>query len=73
MWKNGIGEKHVQVSGGKARRKIPLERPRRRWEDGFKMALGCLAGALWSGFTWLRIGTVGGDEPWGSSATGLVG
>jgi hypothetical protein len=33
------GEKNVQVFGGKARRKEPLGRPRRRWEDGIKMDL----------------------------------
>jgi hypothetical protein len=39
----------------------PLGRPRRRWEDGIKIDLreiGC-GGGVWSGFTWLRIGTVG--------------
>jgi hypothetical protein len=34
-------------------------------------------GGVWSGFTWLRIGTIGccecGDEPSGSGATELVG
>jgi hypothetical protein len=35
----------------------PLGRPRRRWEDGI---MGRLVGGVWSGFTWLRIGTVGG-------------
>jgi hypothetical protein len=34
------GEKRVQGFGGKARGKKPLERPRRRWEDGIKMDLG---------------------------------
>jgi hypothetical protein len=36
---NGRGEKRVQGFGGKARRKIPLGRPRRRWEDGIRMDL----------------------------------
>jgi hypothetical protein len=40
--------------------KRPLERPRRRWKMGSKWTLGRLVGGLWSGFTWLRIGTVGG-------------
>jgi hypothetical protein len=46
---------------GKPEGKRPLERPRRRWEDGVKMDLreiGC--GGGWSGFTGFRIGTVGG-------------
>jgi hypothetical protein len=58
--------------------KRPLERPRRRWEDGIKMDLREIGweGVL-SGFTWLRIGTIGGccecrDEPSGSGATELV-
>jgi hypothetical protein len=40
--------------------KRPLGRPRRRWEDGIKMDLGEIGLGVWSGFTWLRIGTVGG-------------
>jgi hypothetical protein len=36
---HGRGEKRVQGFGVKARRKRPLERPRRRWEDGIKMDL----------------------------------
>jgi hypothetical protein len=35
----GIGEKTVQGFGGKDRRKRPLGRPRRRWEDGIRMDL----------------------------------
>jgi hypothetical protein len=34
--------------------------PRRRWEDGIKMDLRGIGWGVWSGFTWLRIGTVGG-------------
>jgi hypothetical protein len=40
--------------------KRPLERPRRRWEDGIKMDLGEIGWGVWSGFSRLRIGTVGG-------------
>jgi hypothetical protein len=36
---HGRGEKRLRVSCGKARRKRPLERPRRRWEDGIKLDL----------------------------------
>jgi hypothetical protein len=40
--------------------KIPLERPRRRWENGLKWTLGRLVGrGVFGGLTWLRIGTVG--------------
>ena len=38
-----------------------LGRPRRRWEDNIKMDLqevGC--GGVWTGLSWLRIGTGGG-------------
>jgi hypothetical protein len=63
----GRGEKSVQDFGEKARRKEPLGRPRRRWEDGIRMDLGeiggvcvCVCVCVWSGFTWLRIGTGGG-------------
>jgi hypothetical protein len=45
---------------GKPEGKEPLARPRRRWEDGIKMDLREIGLGVWSGFTWLRIGTVGG-------------
>jgi hypothetical protein len=57
---HGKGEKHVQGFGGKARRKRPLERQRCRWEYATKMGLREIGWGVWSGFTWLRIGTVGG-------------
>jgi hypothetical protein len=45
----------------KPERKRPLERPRRRWEDGIEMDLREIVwDGVWSGFTWLRIGVVGG-------------
>jgi len=45
---------------GKPVGKKPLGRPRRRWEDNIKMDLqevGC--GGVWTGSSWLRIGTDG--------------
>jgi hypothetical protein len=36
------------------------KRPRRRWEDGIKMDLREIGWGVWSGFSWLRIETVGG-------------
>jgi hypothetical protein len=57
---HGRGEKRVQDFGGKPEGEIPLERPRHRWEDGIKMDLREIGWGVWSGFTWLRIGTVGG-------------
>jgi hypothetical protein len=49
-----------RVLVGKPKGKRPLGRPRRRWEDGIKMDLEEIGWGVWSGFTWLRIGTVGG-------------
>jgi hypothetical protein len=49
-----------RVLVGKPEGKRPLERPRRRWEDGIKMDLGGTGWAVWSGFTWLRMRTIGG-------------
>jgi hypothetical protein len=57
---HGRGEKRVQGFGGKTRRKRPLERPRRRWEDGIKVELREIGWRVWSGFNWLKIGTVDG-------------
>jgi hypothetical protein len=45
---------------GKPTGKKPLERPRHRWEDGIKMDLREIDWWVWSGFSWLRIGTVCG-------------
>jgi hypothetical protein len=44
----GEGRNVYRVLVGKPKEKRPIERPRRRWEDGFKMGLreiglgGCL-------------------------------
>jgi hypothetical protein len=53
-------EKRVQGFGGKARRKNHLEDQGVDGRMGSKWTLGRLAVMLWSGFTWLRIGTAGG-------------
>jgi hypothetical protein len=45
---------------GKPEGKRPLERPRRRWEDGIKIVLREIGWGVWSGFIWLRIGIAGG-------------
>jgi hypothetical protein len=45
---------------GKPEGKRLLERPRRRWEDGIKMGLREIGWGVWNGFTWLRIGIIGG-------------
>jgi hypothetical protein len=57
----GEGRNVYRVLVGKPEEKRPLERPRRRWEDGIKMDLGRIAwGGGWCGFTWLRVGIVAG-------------
>jgi hypothetical protein len=48
---------------GKQEGKRPFGRPRRRWEDNIKMDLQELEGVVGTGWSWLRIGTSGGDEP----------
>jgi hypothetical protein len=56
----GEGRNVYRVLMGKSEGKRPLERPRRRWEDGIKMGLREICWGVRSGLTWLRIGTVGG-------------
>jgi hypothetical protein len=56
----GEGRNVYRVLVGKPKGRRPLERPRRRWEDGIKLDLRDIVWGVWSGFTWLRIGTVGG-------------
>jgi hypothetical protein len=48
--------KVYKVFVGKRDGKIPLGRPRRRWEDGIRMDITEIGGG-WSGFSWLRLGT----------------
>jgi hypothetical protein len=40
--------------------KRPLGRPRCRWEDNIKMDLQKVGWEVWTGSSWLRIGTGGG-------------
>jgi hypothetical protein len=54
------GRNVYRVLVGKPERKRPLGRPRRKWEDGVKMDLRDIGWGVWSGFTWLSIGTGGG-------------
>jgi hypothetical protein len=57
----GEGRNVCRVLVGKTEGSGPLERPRRRWQDGIKMDLREIGwGGVCSGFTWLRIGIVGG-------------
>jgi hypothetical protein len=54
------GRNVYRVSVGKPEGKRPLDRPRRRWEDEIKMEFREIGWGMWSEFTRLRIGTVGG-------------
>jgi hypothetical protein len=56
----GDGRNVRRVLVGNPEGKGPLGRPRRRWEDGIKIDLSEIILVVWIGFTWLRIGTVGG-------------
>jgi hypothetical protein len=53
----GGGERRVRVVVGKPEEKRPLGRPRRRWEYYIKMDLQDVG--VWTGFSWLRVGTGG--------------
>jgi len=44
----------------KPKGKTPLGRHRRRWEDNIKMDLQEMKCGVWTGSSWLRIGTGGG-------------
>jgi hypothetical protein len=56
----GEERKVYKVLVEKPEGKIPLERPRRRWEDGIRMVLTEIGWGMWSGSSWLRIGAGGG-------------
>ena len=56
----GEGRGVHRVLVGKREGKRPLGRPRRRWEDNIKMDLQEVEVGLWTGWSWLRIGTCGG-------------
>jgi hypothetical protein len=44
----------------KPERKRPLGRPRRRWEDNIKWIFRKWDVGIWTGSSWLRVGTRGG-------------
>jgi hypothetical protein len=73
----GEGRNVCRVLIGKHKGKYSLERPRRKWERGIRIDLRNTGLAVWSGFSWLRVGIFGGscecnDDPYGSGATDLV-
>jgi len=55
----GGGERRVQGFGGVPEGKRPLGLPRHRWEENFKASSGSEMWGVWTGSSWLRIGTVG--------------
>jgi hypothetical protein len=55
----GEGRYVYRILVGKPEGKKPLGRPRRRWEDNIKMDLGEEGCGVWTGLSWLRIGTGG--------------
>jgi len=55
----GGGRCVYRVLMEKPEEKRPLGRPRRRWEDNIKMDLRKWDVGVWTGSSWLRIGTGG--------------
>jgi hypothetical protein len=58
-----MGERRgvYRVLVGKIEGKRLFGRPRRRWEDNIKLYLQEVGYGVWSGSSWLRIGTGGGN------------
>ena len=58
----GMGERRsvCRVLVGKPEGKRPFGRPRRRWEDNIMMIFRKWDVGVWTGSSWLRIGTGGG-------------
>ena len=48
-----------RVLMGKPEEKKPLGRSRHKWEDSIKMDLQEVGCGVWTGLSWLRIGTGG--------------
>jgi hypothetical protein len=55
----GEERKVYKVLVGKPEGETPLERPRRRWEDGIRMDHREIEWEVWTGLDWLKIGTGG--------------
>jgi hypothetical protein len=54
----GEGRNLYKVLVGKPEGRRPLGRPRRRWKNGIRLDPEEIVFGVWSGFTWIRIGTV---------------
>jgi len=50
----------MQCFGGEPKRKKPLSKPRRRWEDYIEMNVKKQDDRAFTGFVWQRIETCGG-------------
>jgi len=51
---------HMGVLVEKAEGRIPLGRPKRRWEDNIRKGLQEVEWGAWTSLIWLRVGTDGG-------------
>jgi len=56
-----VKEKHIYSFGGEHAGKRPFGRPRRRWEDNVKIDFRKWDVGVWTGSSWLRRGTGGGN------------
>jgi hypothetical protein len=56
----GGEERRIPCFGGKPDGQSPLGRQGCKWEDNIKMDLQKSDVGVWTGPSWLRIGTVGG-------------
>jgi hypothetical protein len=54
----GEGRGAYRILVGRPGGRRPLGRPRLRWEDNIKMDIQNVGWAAWTGFSWLRIGTL---------------
>jgi hypothetical protein len=68
----GEDKKVNKVLVRKPEGKRPLERQRRRWEDGNRMVLRQTGWVVWSGSSWLRIRIGGGLLWWTLSRSGAT-
>jgi len=56
----GVRRGKYRILVGKPEGKRPVGRPRLRWEDNIKMDFRKWDVGVWTGSSWLRIGTGGG-------------
>jgi hypothetical protein len=68
----GEGRSVYRFLIGKLEVKRPLGKPRRRWEDNIKMDLQEVRCWVWTGSSWLRIGTGAGTCESGNEPSGSI-